>query len=96
MKPAAIGVRVHSGWGAVVAVAGQNGAEEIIERRKVIIIDAKRRGAAQPYHYVEEMELPAAERHLTTELLGQGQDPSLGVPSERVVVNEFMGRLPVH
>jgi hypothetical protein len=29
MKPAAIGVRVHSGWGALVAVAGQNGAEEI-------------------------------------------------------------------
>ncbi|HEX9255639.1 MAG TPA: hypothetical protein VF938_08830 [Candidatus Angelobacter sp.] len=64
MKPAVIGVRVHSGWGALVAVAGQNGAEEIIERRKVIIIDAKRQGAAQPYHYVEELELPAAERHL--------------------------------
>ena len=46
MKPAAIGVRVHSGWGAVVAVAGQNGAEEIIERRKVVIIDAKKPGVA--------------------------------------------------
>lgn len=65
MKPAAIGVRVHSGWGAVVAVAGQNGVEEIIERRKVAIIDAKKPGVAQPYHYVEEMELSAAERHLT-------------------------------
>lgn len=65
MKPAAIGVRVHSGWGALVAVAGQNGAEEIIERRKVVIIDAKKPGVAQPYHYVEEMELPAAEHHLT-------------------------------
>src|ERR1044071_1452795 len=66
MKPAAIGVRVHSGWGAVVAVAGQSGAEQIIERRKVVIIDAKKPGAVQPYHYVEEMELPAAERHLTS------------------------------
>ena len=65
MKPAAIGVRVHSGWGALVAVSGQNGAEEIIERRKVVIIDAKKPGVAQPYHYVEEMELAAAERHLT-------------------------------
>jgi hypothetical protein len=65
MKPAAIGVRVHSGWGALVAVAGQNGAEEIIERRKVVIIDAKKQGVAQPYHYVEEMELPAAERHVS-------------------------------
>lgn len=65
MKPAAIGVRVHSGWGALIAVTGSNGAEEIIERRKVVIIDAKKPGAVQPYHYVEEMELPAAERHLT-------------------------------
>jgi hypothetical protein len=65
MKPAAIGVRVHSGWSALIAVAGQNGAEEIIERRKVVIIDAKKQGAAQPYHYVEEMELLAAERHVT-------------------------------
>ncbi len=65
MKSAAIGVRVHSGWGALVAVAGQNGAEEIIERRKVVIIDARKPGAAQPYHYVKEMEHPVAERHLT-------------------------------
>lgn len=66
MKPAAIGVRVHSGWGAVVVVAGQSGAEEIIERRKIIIIDTKKPGAVQPYHYVQEMEPPAAERHLTS------------------------------
>jgi hypothetical protein len=65
MKAAAIGVRVHSGWGALIAVAGESGAEEIIERRKVVIIDAKKQGVAQPYHYVEEMELPAAERHVT-------------------------------
>jgi hypothetical protein len=64
MKPAAIGVRVHSGWGALIAVAGQNGAEEIIERRKVVIIDSKKPGAVQPYHYVAEMEFPTAERHV--------------------------------
>ena len=65
MKSAAIGVRVHSGWGALIAVAGHCGAEEIIERQKVIITDTKKPGAVQPYHYVEEMELPVAERHLT-------------------------------
>src|SRR6476620_405194 len=64
MKSAAIGVRVHSGWGAVVAVAGQRGSEEVIERRKVVIIDPKAPGVAQPYHYVEERELRAAEMHL--------------------------------
>jgi hypothetical protein len=64
MKSAAIGVRVHSGWGAVVALTGQHGAEEVIERRKVVIIDPKAPGVAQPYHYVEERELRAAEMHL--------------------------------
>ena len=65
MKPAAIGVRVHSGWGALVAMAGRRGAEEIIERRKVVIIDPKAIGATQPYHYAKEMERRAAERHIT-------------------------------
>jgi hypothetical protein len=64
MKSAAIGIRVHSGWGALVAMAGPLGAEEVIERRKVTIIDLKAPGVTQPYHYVEEMELHAAERHL--------------------------------
>ena len=64
MKSAAIGLRIHSGWGALVAVAGVNGAQEIIERRKIIVIDPKAAGVAQPYHFIEEMELRAAERHL--------------------------------
>jgi hypothetical protein len=64
MKSAAIGLRIHSGWGALVAVAGENGAQKIIDRRKIIVIDPKAAGVAQPYHFVEEMELRAAERHL--------------------------------
>lgn len=64
MKPAAIGIRVHSGWGALVAMAGERGAENVIERRKITIIDPMAKGAAQPYHFVEEMELRAAERYL--------------------------------
>jgi hypothetical protein len=64
MNSAAIGLRVHSGWGALVAMSGRHGAEEIIERRKVVIIDPKAPGVTQPYHYVEEMDLRAAERHL--------------------------------
>jgi hypothetical protein len=64
MKSAAVGVRIHSGWGALVALSGQPGAEEIIERRKIMVIDPKAPGGGQPYHYVEEMELHAAEKHL--------------------------------
>lgn len=65
MESAAIGVSVHSGWGAMVAMAGSQGLEEVLDRRRLVIIDPKVTGAAQPYHYVEEMEIRAAQRHLT-------------------------------
>ncbi|HEY2912321.1 MAG TPA: hypothetical protein VGK21_03085 [Candidatus Angelobacter sp.] len=65
MKSAAIGVSVHSGWGAVVAIAGNWGIEEVLLRRRVVIIDSKIAGSAQPYHYVAKKEISAAEKHLT-------------------------------
>ena len=64
MKAAAIGVSVHSGWGAVVAIVGERGMEEVLLRRRVVIIDPKIAGSAQPYHYVEKKEISAAENHL--------------------------------
>jgi hypothetical protein len=64
LKSAAIGVSVHSGWGAVVAIAGGRGTEEILLRNRVVIIDSKIAGSAQPYHYVAEREISAAEKHL--------------------------------
>jgi hypothetical protein len=65
MEPAAIGVSVHSGWVAMVAIAGGQGAEEILLRRRVAIIDSKVAGAAQPYHCVAKKEIHTAEKHLT-------------------------------
>jgi len=64
MKSAAIGVRVHSGWGAVVAVAGPSASPAILERLKITIIDPKFPGAMQPYHYAASRELAAAEKHI--------------------------------
>lgn len=64
MKRAAIGVRVHSGWGALVAVSGKLGAEEIIERLRVEIADPKIPGAVQPYHFAERMKVNQAEQHV--------------------------------
>jgi len=64
MKRAAIGVRVHSGWAALVAVAGGPAKMEVIDRRRVDVIDAKMPGAKQPYHFVRDREIPAAEAHL--------------------------------
>ena len=64
MNRVALGVRVHSGWGALVGVSGTPGAEEIIERSRVEITDPKMPGAIQPYHYVQNMEIKRAEQHV--------------------------------
>jgi len=64
MKRAAVGVRVHSGWGALVVVSGAPGAEEVIERSRIEITDPKMPGAIQPYHFVKSMEIKRAEQHV--------------------------------
>jgi hypothetical protein len=64
MKQAAFAIRVHSGWGALVAVAGNGAAAEILKRSRIDIVDRKAAGAVQPYHFAQGQPLPAAERHL--------------------------------
>jgi hypothetical protein len=64
MERAALGVRMHSGWGVLVAVTE---SRDIIERRRLDVITddmrAKRRGN-QPYHRAEELGLQEAEKYL--------------------------------
>lgn len=62
--PAAIGIRVHSGWGALVAISGKAEAVEVLQRRRIEIIAPEVSGAAQPYHFVEKLEIREAERHI--------------------------------
>src|SRR6266404_1515715 len=64
MKPAAIGIRTHSGWGALVAVSNSAGSVEVVERRRVVIATPGTHGAKQPYHFAENLDLPEAERFL--------------------------------
>jgi hypothetical protein len=64
MKRAAFAIRVHSGWGALVAVAGDTAAAEILKRARITIVDRKAAGAMQPYHFAKELPFSAAERHL--------------------------------
>lgn len=61
MKRAAIGVRAHSGWGALVAVTNNAGTVEVINRRRVNIIAPGTPRAKQPYHFAENLELAEAE-----------------------------------
>jgi hypothetical protein len=66
MHRAAIGIRVHSGWGALIAVSCKNGAIEILERRRVSITGITDGGASQPYHAARHLHLTEAEPFLAT------------------------------
>ena len=64
MKNAAFGVRMHSGWGVVVCISGDAAAPEIVDRKRIVVIEPTMEGAKQPYHFVESLGLEEAERHL--------------------------------
>jgi len=64
-KPAAIGCRAHSGWAALVIVAGAVDAPTILGRRRIVIADPKIAGSKQPYHAAEGLPFPRAEQLIT-------------------------------
>ncbi len=64
MKTAAIGIRAHSGWAALVTIAGTPPEIQILDRRRAEICDAAIPGAKQPYHFVKDMEPAEAQAHL--------------------------------
>jgi hypothetical protein len=59
-RPAALGLRAHSGWAVVVAVLG----ESAILRRRIEMTMGPDDRARQPYHAAQEMGLPQAEAWL--------------------------------
>ena len=61
---AALGVRVHSGWAAVVAVAGTPVAPTVVERRRIDLVDSEDRGFIQPYHAAAELSTEEARAFL--------------------------------
>jgi hypothetical protein len=73
MKTCAIGIRVHSGWGALVAASGGADDVEVIDRRRVDIIDRKAAGAAQPYHYAKNLGPAAAEKYIVGSALASAK-----------------------
>lgn len=86
MKACGIGIRVHSGWAAVVAVSGEAGATQIVDRRHVEIIDRKLPGSAQPYHFAKKLELHAGERHVADSAAASAQ---LALAAMRQVVDHL-------
>jgi len=64
MRHVALGIRVHSGWGALVAVTRANGAIEILDRRRISITGTADGGTSQPYHAARNLRLAEAETFL--------------------------------
>ena len=64
MERAAIGLRAHSGWAALVAVAGSFDSPQVIARRRIEIADASIHGSKQPFHKAEPMELSDAKAYI--------------------------------
>src|SRR5947209_7646054 len=61
MKAAAIGMRIHSGWGALVVLTGDAPDVAVLDRRRIVITDPQIPGAKQPYHFAAEMEPSESE-----------------------------------
>jgi hypothetical protein len=64
MKNAAFGIRVHSGWAVLVCISGDSSAPDIVDRKRIVLVEPTMEGAKQPYHFVESLGLEEAERHL--------------------------------
>src|SRR5205807_2629305 len=47
---ATCGLRVHSGWAALVAVAGPLAAPAVLARRRIELVDEASPGGRQPFH----------------------------------------------
>jgi hypothetical protein len=61
---AAIGLRAHSGWAALVVMAGSGDAVEVVERGRIEMADTHLPGSRQPYHAAEGLALAAARKLL--------------------------------
>ena len=64
MERSAFGVRMHSGWGVLVAISGDVDSIEIMDRRRIVVTDAKIPGANQPYHHAANLELKESEKYI--------------------------------
>lgn len=60
-RRAALGLRAHSGWAALVALAGSAESPQVIDRRRIVTADPAIRGSKQPFHAAEPLKLTDAE-----------------------------------
>jgi hypothetical protein len=66
MKRAALGFRMHSGWGVLVGVTGDSHSSEIVIRKRIVVTDPTMRGAKQPYHHAASLRVRESESHIAS------------------------------
>jgi hypothetical protein len=64
IRQAALGLRSHSGWAVVVAVAGPLDSPSVVDRRRIELADKSIPGSVQPYHAAEGSPLAQAEEFI--------------------------------
>jgi hypothetical protein len=89
MTSAAMGIRMHSGWGAFVVTTGDAVMVEVIHRGRIVVADPKIAGTCQPYHYAAKMGLPEAKSYLSNCARNSGQ---LAIAALDTVVQELGSR----
>jgi hypothetical protein len=77
-RRAALGFRMPSGWGALVAVSN-DGRLEVIERRRIAVAEANVPGSKQPYHYAENLGFKQVEEYIARCSTASGQLASAAV-----------------
>jgi hypothetical protein len=65
MKPAALGLRVHSGWAALVAVAIEDGVPRALARSRPHLVEAFTYQFRQPYHTAAELPFDKASEFIS-------------------------------
>jgi hypothetical protein len=65
MTDAAVGIRMHSGWGALLTVSGDVAMIEVIDRKRIVVADPNIPGASQPYHFAAKVGLLEAKKYLS-------------------------------
>src|SRR5438094_25452 len=63
---ATFGLRVHSGWAAVVALTGPASAPRVLARQRLEFADPNVAYSKQPYHAAAERPLGEAEKLIAT------------------------------
>lgn len=89
MKHAAIGVRMHSGWGALVAISNAARTIEVIDRRRIAVTTPGTPGVNQPYHFAKNLAPSDAERFIGN-CLAASKD--LALAAVRDVLDELRSR----